>query len=136
MLKDSSFQKAENYSKYFGLSRPFVMAVNGFYALDNKQYEAGVGYLSDTAVDLDDPPEYEFGWNEKIIKTLQAANEYQLCLLFINSTNTSFWSSEFIFLVLKCLVKIGIPESIEFQRNFDAKSLRLVFDNCFDRNPN
>jgi hypothetical protein len=49
-------QKAENYSNYFGLSRPFVMAVNGFYALDNKQYDIGVGFLSDTAVDLDDPP--------------------------------------------------------------------------------
>jgi hypothetical protein len=132
-LKDFDHQKAENYSKYFGLSRPFVMAVNGFYALDNKQYDIGVGYLSDTAVDLDDPPEYKFGWNEKIIKTLQVANEYQLCLSFIHSTNSSFWSSELIQLVLKSYVKIGISESIQFQRNFDVQNLKMIFDGCFER---
>jgi hypothetical protein len=125
MLLDHGTSIAENFSKYVGLSRPFVLAMRGFWELDNQNHEQAISYLCDPSVDLDDPPEFEFKWNEKIIKCLSISNKPLLISKFINTTMPALWSVEISESVFDCLLKSSITAAIEFCRS------RLKLENCF-----
>ncbi|KAJ3303278.1 Suppressor of Sensor Kinase (SLN1) [Kappamyces sp. JEL0829] len=136
LLKDISQPKAEGYSKFYGLSRPFVLAIGGFWSMDHCQFSHGVQWLSDPAVDLDDAPGTFLDWHLKIITTLFDNDQCELAHLFIQSKKPSLWSQRTIEAVLKVLTKTFLIGALDFQRQYCKhnadNALDYIFDECFE----
>ena len=94
-------------------------------------------YLTDSSVDLDDPPEIKLAWAEKIIGCLLKNQKIPEAMNFIDSTCPSLWSENLVDLVLRVLIKIDLFEAISFDRKFgpnnNQKYLNLILDEVFLR---
>lgn len=130
-LKDDSIVKAEKYAEFFGITRPFILAIDGFWAMDNGHFKEAIQYLADPCVDLDDSAETCLEWPKKILTSLFENGEYGLASTFIKSTTPSLWLKSSISSVLQVLTKVNILECLLFCRLFckdDLEtSLRLIF---------
>jgi hypothetical protein len=131
--------RADKFVKEFGLSKPFVYAVNGFWALDNGNFSDAVRCLSDPSVNLEDAPDVKFGWNEKILESFLINDRVEEALRFIHTTSLSLWSERIVSLILKVFCKSSILEAIKFQRKFAGKSavsyLESIFNHVFLPSP-
>ena len=133
-LKDGSAVKASKYADYYGITRPFLLAVDGFWSMDHGHFKEAIQYLSDPCVDLDDSAEICLEWSKKILFSLYSNSEFQLATIFINNTTPSVWSQSSITKVLQVLAKKNLIECLHFCRKFcrhDLEaSLTIVFQEC------
>jgi hypothetical protein len=131
--------RAEKFIQEFGLSKPFVYAVNGFWALDNGNFSDAVRCLSDPSVNLEDAPDVKFGWNEKILESFLLNDRMDEALRFIHTTCLGHWSENIVSLILRVLCKANVFEAIRFQRRFAGRSavsyLETLFDHVFLPSP-
>jgi hypothetical protein len=126
-------ERADLFVKQFSLSKPFVYAVNGFWALDSGDSTTAVRCLSDPSVNLDDSAEVKFGWNEKILKALFKFEAFQDALFFIQTISISCWTEEIVSLVLQTYCKSNIIDAIKFQRKFAGKHTLIYLNMLFDQ---
>ena len=135
IMKDFGTGIAEKYASTFDLSRPFKLAIDGFWAMDNGKFKEAIQFLSDPSVDLDDSPETCLEWPRKIIESLFASKALKEGFQFVQSTKPALWSQSAISGVLQVLVSNSILSALEFCRQFCKhdiqESLNLVFSQVF-----
>jgi hypothetical protein len=135
LLKDNNLTKATSFGTLNGLSRPFLLAMDGFWCLDKGLYGEAVRYLSDPAVNLDDPPGLFMNWHVKILTSLYEKEQYQDACIFIQSKQVSYWSQDTIHIVLKILAKTNLFQALSYRRRYcrydHQRSLSIIFDECF-----
>ena len=131
ILKDASALKAEKYADFYGITRPFLLAVDGFWSMDNGYFKEAVQNLADPCVDLDDSAETCLEWPKKILTSLYTNQQYALASSFIHSTNPSIWSQSSITSVLQILAKTSLLECLHFCRKFCQHNLKVSLDYIF-----
>lgn len=96
--------------------------------------------LTDPSVDLNDSPDIEFAWAEKIISCLFRNQRNKESLFFFNSTLPALWSENLVTLMLKTLCKVDLLQAISFQQKHghgNANSyFKMILDEAFTRNYN
>jgi len=130
ILKDLNCDYNE-YAKQWSILPHYLIAINGYWALDHQNIKEAFNYLWNPLIEID--------WPEKIIQLLYDQKYYNEACRFIQITKTSITSDVGIELQMKLYLKTSIFDAFLFQRKYnyyeshDGSNLFTLFLNyCFE----
>ncbi|KAI8899601.1 nuclear pore complex assembly-domain-containing protein [Globomyces pollinis-pini] len=130
LLQDYNPRHAKhvNFAKFVSLSKPYLLAMNGFWDMDHDKPTEAIQFLTDPSVDLSDTANLDLDWSNKIISTLVERNHLDLALKFINCTQPTFWMTKSIETTLHLLCRLKTPLALEFQRRYSKAPIMDTFN--------
>ncbi|OUM62574.1 hypothetical protein PIROE2DRAFT_11104, partial [Piromyces sp. E2] len=121
----------EEYAQQWSILPHYLIAINGYWALDHQNIKEAFNYLWNPLIEID--------WPVKVIQLLYDQKYYNEACRFIQITKTSITSAEGIELQMKLYLKTNILDAFLFQRknnnfvNQDGSNLFTLFlQYCFE----
>jgi len=121
----------EEYARQWSILPHYLIAINGYWALDHQNIKEAFNYLWNPLIEID--------WPEKIIQLLYDEKYYNEACRFIQITKTSITSEVGIELQMKLYLKTNILDAFLFQRKYsyfkreDGSNLFTFFlEYCFE----
>ncbi|ORX38139.1 hypothetical protein BCR36DRAFT_588332 [Piromyces finnis] len=101
----------EEYAQQWSILPQYLIAINGYWALDHQNIKEAFNYLWNPLIEID--------WPEKIIQLLFDQKYYNEACRFIQITKTSITSDIGIELQMKLYLKTNILDAFLFQRRYN-----------------
>jgi len=101
----------EEYAKQWSILPHYLIAINGYWALDHQNIKEAFNYLWNPLIEID--------WPEKIIQLLYDEKYYNEACRFIQITKISITSEVGIELQMKLYLKTNILDAFLFQRKYN-----------------
>jgi hypothetical protein len=121
----------EEYAQQWSILPHYLIAINGYWALDHQNIKEAFNYLWNPLIEID--------WPEKVIQLLYDQKYYNEACRFIQITKTSITSDDGIELQMRLYLKTNILDAFLFQRrnnsfkNKDGSNLFTLFlQHCFE----